>query len=108
MRPEGYGHDASSWLGLARQMDEFDVSAMNSVEVADHYNSRPTHPSDPPGLPLWRPQTVKQRADRGRVIQNNTTTPKGHSDKGELWKTAPARAGIDSRGDSEASYYACA
>src|SRR5512133_4266991 len=76
MRPEGYGHDASSWLGLARQVDEFDMSAMKSVEVADHYNSRRNHPSDPPGLPLWRPQTVKQRADRGRIIQTTQLRPK--------------------------------
>jgi hypothetical protein len=44
MRPESHGNDASSRLGLARQADELDVSAMNSIEVADHYNSRPTHP----------------------------------------------------------------
>jgi hypothetical protein len=44
MRPESHGNDAGSGLGLARHADEFDVSAMNSIKVADHYNGRPTHP----------------------------------------------------------------
>lgn len=43
MRPKGDGNEAGSRFGRPGSTDELDVSSMDPIEVADHYDGRPAH-----------------------------------------------------------------
>jgi hypothetical protein len=48
MRPEGHGDEARARLGCPGGTDELDVSSMDSIEVADHYDGRRAQFNAPP------------------------------------------------------------
>jgi hypothetical protein len=43
MRPERHCNEPGSRLGRSGGADEFDVSSVDPIEVADQYDGRPAH-----------------------------------------------------------------